>query len=105
MTDITEERHQQDARRFRQVYAVYRQNQDLISVGAYTRGSDPQVDHAIAMHPRLVAFLRQGLNERVPLKDSLGALHALLGAEEASGSERGPSPAPARVAATLAGRR
>jgi flagellum-specific ATP synthase len=105
MTDIVEEPHQQDARRFRQLYAVYRQNQDLISVGAYTRGSDPQVDQAIAMHPRLVAFLRQGLNERVPLAQSLTALHALLRAEEAGAAERGVLPAAGRTTGVAPGRR
>jgi flagellum-specific ATP synthase len=102
MSDISEERHLQDARRFRQVYAVYRQHQDLISVGAYSAGSDPQVDHAIQMYPRLLGFLRQDMRERDGLADSLQGLRALVKAGE-TGAERpvaaaGPAraPAPAR---------
>jgi flagellum-specific ATP synthase len=100
MPEITDEAHQQGARRFRQVYSVYRQHQDLISVGAYPRGSDPQVDHAIAMYPRLMAFLRQGMGERVALADSTAALQALVRAPEpGSGGER-PTPAAGRAGVT-----
>jgi flagellum-specific ATP synthase len=47
------------ARRFRQIYSTYQQQRDLISVGAYQRGSDPRVDEAIQAWPRLAAFLQQ----------------------------------------------
>ena len=50
------------ARRFRQIYSAYQQHRDLISVGAYQRGSDPRVDEAIAAWPRLAAFLQQDVN-------------------------------------------
>jgi flagellum-specific ATP synthase len=55
------------AQRFRQVYSAYRQRQDLIAVGAYQKGSDVQVDQAIAMYPRLVRFLQQEVDEPVEL--------------------------------------
>jgi flagellum-specific ATP synthase len=55
------------AQRFRQVYSAYRQRQDLIAVGAYQKGSDAQVDQAIAMYPRLVRFLQQEVDEPVEL--------------------------------------
>ncbi len=47
------------ARRFRQIYSTYQHQRDLISVGAYQRGSDPRVDEAIQAWPRLAAFLQQ----------------------------------------------
>ncbi|GGA27566.1 flagellar protein export ATPase FliI [Dyella nitratireducens] len=56
------------AQRFRQIYSAYRQRQDLIAVGAYQKGSDPQVDHAIAMYPRLTRFLQQEVDEPVELR-------------------------------------
>jgi flagellum-specific ATP synthase len=56
------------AQRFRQVYSAYRQRQDLIAVGAYQKGSDPQVDQAIAMYPRLMRFLQQEVDEPVELR-------------------------------------
>jgi len=93
MPEITDDLHQQDTRRFRQIYSVYRQHQDLISVGAYTRGSDPQVDQAIAMYPRLMAFLRQGLGESVDLAASIQGLSALLRPSDPGATERGPGAA------------
>ena len=97
MTDVTEDWHQQEARRFRQIYAVYRQHQDLISVGAYAVGSDPQVDQAIAMYPRLMAFLRQDMSERVALDDSLQALRALARNSEAPAAGDRAAAGPVRV--------
>jgi flagellum-specific ATP synthase len=49
----------------RESLAVYRRNEDLITLGAYVAGTDPAVDTAIALQPALTAFLRQGLEERV----------------------------------------
>ena len=47
------------AGRLREVLATYRAKEDLISIGAYARGSDPRVDYAIDSVHRLDAFLRQ----------------------------------------------
>ena len=71
------------ASRFRQIYATYQHNRDLISVGAYRRGGDPRIDQAIDMWPRLQEFLRQDMYQAVkfgPASDSLaeilaGAVH------------------------------
>ena len=50
-----------------------------INVGAYVKGSDPQVDEAIAHWPRLTRFLQQGMNERLTLPEGLRQLGDLLG--------------------------
>ncbi|MEL7289560.1 MAG: flagellar protein export ATPase FliI, partial [Pseudomonadota bacterium] len=47
MPMVVSEEHQLMARRIRQVYSNYKQNQDLISIGAYAKGSDPRIDLAI----------------------------------------------------------
>jgi flagellum-specific ATP synthase len=78
MVDITDKAHQDSVRRFKQVYSHYEQNRDLISVGAYQRGSDARIDEAIDQHPRLLEFLRQDLREKVSYKNSLEALRSLL---------------------------
>lgn len=86
MNDIGRDADLAAARRFKQLYGTYRQHRDLISVGAYVAGSDPQVDEAIAYHPRLMEFLRQGMHEPVDLPQSLAALHALVAPDaEAAG--------------------
>lgn len=74
MTEITQSVQQQAVRRFRQIYSAYESNRDLISVGAYTKGSDAQIDEAIVYHPRLNRFLQQGINEPVNYGASLAAL-------------------------------
>jgi flagellum-specific ATP synthase len=57
------------AGKVRERLAVHRQNEDLITVGAYQRGTDPRVDDAIEHMPAIEAFLRQGLHEHVPLEE------------------------------------
>jgi flagellum-specific ATP synthase len=66
------------ATRFKQVYSTYQQNRDLITVGAYRRGSDPRVDQAIEQWPKLLEFLRQDMYTPVPLARSHGDLKQLV---------------------------
>ena len=66
------------AMRFKQVYSVYQQNRDLITVGAYRRGSDPRVDQAIEQWPKILEFLRQDMYEPVGFERSYADLHRLV---------------------------
>lgn len=77
--DITAPEHQAAARRFRQLYSAYRQNRDLIAIGAYHKGSDPRVDAAIAAWPALEAFMQQSAHAGASYADSRAALMALGG--------------------------
>ncbi len=61
-----------------EVRKAYQQNRDLVSVGAYRRGSDPRIDHAIDAWPRLQEFLRQDMYESVTLHEALPQLRELL---------------------------
>lgn len=63
MPHIISAEHLQNAQRFKQIYARYQQARDLISVGAYVKGSDPQTDFAIERIEKMKQFLRQGLTE------------------------------------------
>ncbi|HHH46038.1 MAG TPA: flagellar protein export ATPase FliI [Thiotrichales bacterium] len=81
MNDITDERHLAAARRFRRLWSLYRKHRDLISVGAYQPGSDPQVDEAIALQPQMAAFLQQDMHTPVTLAESLDDLERLCGTE------------------------
>ncbi len=51
------------AARAREQLALYRKNEDLISIGAYQKGGSAALDHAIALHEPLRQFLRQGVHE------------------------------------------
>ena len=70
------------ARRFRAALSTYEHHRDLIAIGAYQRGSDPRVDAAMALWPRIQTFLQQDMHERVDIATSLAALQAIL-AEDA----------------------
>ncbi|SDY48036.1 flagellar protein export ATPase FliI [Nitrosomonas halophila] len=65
------------AQRFKGLYARYQRNHDLISVGAYVAGSDPQLDQAIKLYPALESFLRQGMFEQESHADSMQKFYAL----------------------------
>ena len=64
----------------RESLALYRANEDLITLGAYTVGTDPAIDHAIALQPDLTAFLRQSLDESVHATVADAALLTLVSA-------------------------
>lgn len=78
MHEISSPAHIQVARQFRQTLATYQQNRDLIAVGAYQRGSDPRVDNAVTLWPKMQKFLQQDIHERVDFAASLTALKAVL---------------------------
>ena len=80
MNDITDPAHQQAARTFRALVASYEANRDLVLMGAYRSGADPQLDRAIAMHEALSAFISQPQREIVALDDAVAALIRLIGA-------------------------
>ena len=68
----------QDAQRFKQVYSRYQQARDLISVGAYVSGADPQTDFAIDRIDRMKQFLRQGLGDRASAEASVSQLKNVI---------------------------
>ncbi len=81
MVEVVSPEHDQAVRRFRQLWSTYRQNRDLISVGAYQPGSNASIDEAIAMQPALSAFLQQHMRDRVDWNASLNGLRSALGAK------------------------
>jgi flagellum-specific ATP synthase len=62
----------------RHVLAVHRQYRELLDIGAYKTGTNPQLDRALEIHPRLMEFLRQPIAEKTALSKTYEALHALL---------------------------
>jgi flagellum-specific ATP synthase len=50
------------ANRFRRLWSLYQQNQDLIQVGAYETGSNPELDQAIRLREAMENFLRQDMH-------------------------------------------
>lgn len=63
MSDIAEPAHKQAGARLRNMMAMYRDHQDLISIGAYKSGSNPALDDAIAHMDAINSFLCQRVDE------------------------------------------
>lgn len=63
MPDVATAEHRLAADSLKQLLAAYQQSEDLISIGAYQAGSNPQVDAAIRMRDDYLKFLRQGMGE------------------------------------------
>lgn len=81
MHNVVPRTHFELARGFRAVYSRYQKSRDLIQVGAYMSGSDPQLDEAIRLQPGMTAFLQQSMFEAAPMDDSIAAMgQALEGA-------------------------
>jgi flagellum-specific ATP synthase len=62
----------------REQLALYRKNEDLVSIGAYQKGSNPALDRAVALNEPLKNFLRQGVHEHTPRTQSFSNLQQLL---------------------------
>jgi len=74
MPHVIDAAHLASAQKFKQIYARYQQARDLISVGAYVPGSDPQTDFAIERIDRMKQFLHQGLNDKAGVEVSISQL-------------------------------
>jgi len=71
-------------RRAKQMVSAYNSHRDLISIGAYQRGSDPRVDEAIERWPKITAFVNQDVAAAAPLAASLDALAHLVDSKAAA---------------------
>jgi flagellar protein export ATPase FliI len=79
MHSVVPRTHLELARRFRALYSRYQKSRDLIQVGAYMPGTDPQLDEAIRLQPQMAAFLQQDMYEAATLEHSVQAMAQLLG--------------------------
>ena len=66
------------ARKFVRVLSIYRSAEDLINIGAYVDGSDPEIDMAKKMIRGMNKFLRQDINEKVTFEESILSLKSLF---------------------------
>ncbi len=87
MPDIVPEPQQRDARHLVEMLAAYKKAEDLINLGAYKAGASPGIDRAIRMRDPILRFLRQDVEERVSLPESVAALRALIKAALAEGEQ------------------
>lgn len=78
MPQITDQEHQLTARRLKRIYSTYEKSRDLISVGAYSRGSDPAIDEAINMIAPINHFLQQPMEQKVTFDEGMTTFKTLM---------------------------
>ncbi|KOF31881.1 flagellar protein export ATPase FliI [Vibrio alginolyticus] len=78
MNTCTQDAHSTIANNFRQMYSNYLQVKELLPLGGYQPGQDPELDQSVAMYPNLRAYLQQAANESVDYPTSLTELAQLF---------------------------
>ncbi len=76
--DICSPEEVEAAAKAREHLALYRKNEDLVSIGAYQKGANAALDQSIALQEPLKKFLRQGVHELTPRKDSFTQLRKIV---------------------------
>ncbi len=82
MHNVVSDQHFRLARRFRAVYSKYEKSKDLIQIGAYAAGADPELDEAIALRTGLIRFLQQDMHEASHLEETTVLLKEVTGAAD-----------------------
>jgi flagellum-specific ATP synthase len=78
MIDVVSAEHMRAATRMRSILATYRGAEDLINIGAYAKGSNPEIDNAIGMIEKINAFLRQDFSQYCPYEETVEKLVELV---------------------------
>ena len=79
MNDIVGEKQQNNAQTLRRYISKYNENRDLVLMGGYVQGQDPDLDKALALWPEIIKFLQQGEEEVLPLRDFASATQNFWG--------------------------
>jgi flagellum-specific ATP synthase len=79
MPAITEQEHREQAALFRRMMAAYARSEDLVRIGAYKPGADPDLDRALRARAMMRDFMMQTPTERVPYAECLRQLSAMAG--------------------------
>ena len=82
MHNVTDDHQKINARLIRGLWSRIQSSEDLIAVGAYVPGRDPELDRALALRPMIEAFLQQGMNEQSSLGETLARMNGLLSGSE-----------------------
>ncbi|MBR4085041.1 MAG: flagellar protein export ATPase FliI [Lachnospiraceae bacterium] len=78
MSQIVAKDHRQAAGKLKNVLATYNEAEDLINIGAYKHGSNPDIDYAIQMNKAVNEYLCQDVEEKVEFEDSVERLKRMF---------------------------
>ena len=79
MNNIVDAPHMKNAMRLKEMLATYKEAEDLINIGAYQQGTNPQIDEAINLYPSIIQFLKQGMGESTDFAQSVQILDSIVG--------------------------
>ena len=71
MKEIVDPQHLELSGKMKEILAAYFESEDLVSIGAYTPGANPRLDHALDRLPAMNGFLKQDREEKVTISDAL----------------------------------
>ncbi len=78
MNDIISDEHLQSVMKFRRYYTLLKENEVLIRIGAYTKGSDAELDAAISKKDAMQAFMSQNADNQVDFDESVQTIVSLM---------------------------
>lgn len=74
MTDVVSDQHKEAANEMKKIMAVYADSEDLINIGAYVSGSNPDIDNAISRYPAIKDFITQGTDEAFDFNETVESM-------------------------------
>lgn len=78
MNHIVDPEHRAAATKLRDLLSTYLNSEDLINIGAYKRGSSREIDDAIKFYPKIISFLKQNVEDKVSIEQSIESLTLLM---------------------------
>ncbi|MHC4455317.1 MAG: FliI/YscN family ATPase, partial [Planctomycetota bacterium] len=79
MIDIVSSEHLQAAQKLKTAYAVYKEAEDMINVGAYVAGKNQRIDYAISKYDVVTEYLKQGVDEKSKNEEDIDKLIEMMG--------------------------
>ncbi|MBN22286.1 MAG: flagellum-specific ATP synthase FliI [Bdellovibrionaceae bacterium] len=89
MNSVISEEHAQLAAKIREWKSIYESSEDLINIGAYVKGTNAEIDKAILVKDKITKMLRQGINEKSTLTDSIASMRSIQRFAEAHSADSG----------------
>ena len=79
MPEIVSKEHLEEFGTIKNMIAVYRDAEDLINIGAYKQGANPEIDKSVNLHTPIQNFLKQGMLESFSFEQTLDLMKDLVG--------------------------
>lgn len=78
MPEVVTKEHLQKSYKFKELMSVYKENQDLVNIGAYVPGSNPRIDEALKYIDKMLNYIKQDMYEKISFTDSVNQLLSLF---------------------------